>query len=147
MNSTELATGNKVEWTEESYGTVEKRIGVVVYVVGDSAYVLIGTCARMMRASSLTKVRGTAAPFRGRGREALNSAIWAFPEGHKVRQVAECLLFQATGGNCKIGNAALAIVNDGTALKVWNLIAGILAKVDDASQWGDVRRAADEVAA
>lgn len=139
-----MDTGSKVSFTVEAYGTVETLTGVVLYTVNDSAYVMTGNSSRMIKLSKLIEQNGTVAPIRGKGIDGLRFITRELPEGHPVRQVAECLLFQATGGNCKIGNSTLAIVNGGTPAKLWSLIRGILSRVENPSQWSSVRHAADE---
>lgn len=138
-------TGSRVEWTTENYGQETTDRGVVLFVAEDRATVLRGSSMIRVPVDEL-RVIGSAAPCIGRGVDALKFIERNFPEAHPVREIARCLAWQVTGGNTKIGNAALAILRDGTALQVWKLVAKISATVENASAWGDVRRAADKVA-
>lgn len=145
MTNQAVNTGSKVEWTTEIYGQETTERGVVLFVAAGRATVLRGSSMVSVLVDEL-RVVGSAAPCVGRGVDALKFIERNFPETHPAREIARCLAWQVTGGNTKIGNAALAILRDGTALQVWKLIARVAMAVENASAWGDVRRAADKAA-
>jgi hypothetical protein len=144
MSST--ATGDKVSWLEERNGEERLMQGVALFPSGTHVMVRLGATSRLVDASRLT-VRGKGCPLRGKGIDALTDAMRHLPIGLPVRSVVDCLHWQVTGGNCKLSNLALAILRDGRAAQVWKLIAGTLASVGTESEWGNVRRAADDFAA
>ena len=143
----EATTGDKVTWLEEHCGEKTLMKGVALYASSnDFVMVRMSATSRLVYAPRLT-TRGKGCPLRGKGIEALHDGMRVLPIGLPVRCVIDCLAWQVTGGNCKLGNLALAILRDGRAEQVWKLIAGVLASVENASEWGNVRRAADDVAA